>query len=141
MRVVEETIAVKGRAPERVALKFTRHGPVLFEDHARHRAYALRAAWMEIGSAPYLASLRMNQAASWEEFREACTRSRIPSENMVWADSGGTIGYQAAGIAPRRPLRVERLPADHGAAARREPGARLRRDRQPLPVPGGLSAS
>lgn len=103
MRVVEETIAVKGRAPERVALKFTRHGPVLFEDHARHRAYALRAAWMEIGSAPYLASLRMDQAASWEEFREACTRSRIPSENMVWADSGGTIGYQAAGIAPRRP--------------------------------------
>jgi penicillin amidase len=103
MRVVEETIPVKGRTPERATLKFTRHGPVLFEDRARHKAYALRAAWMERGSAPYLASLRMDQAASWEEFREACTYSRIPSENMVWAGVDGTIGYQAAGIAPRRP--------------------------------------
>ncbi len=103
VRVVEEAIPVKGRAPARVALKYTRHGPVLFEDRAHHKAYALRAAWMEIGSAPYLASLRMDQAASWNEFREACTYSRIPSENMVWAGVDGTIGYQAAGIAPRRP--------------------------------------
>jgi len=103
MRVVEDRIPVKGREPARVELKYTRHGPVLFEDRAHHRAYALRAAWMEIGAAPYLASLRMGQAASWDEFREACTYSRIPSENMVWADVDGTIAYQAAGIAPRRP--------------------------------------
>jgi penicillin amidase len=103
MRVIQETIPVKGRAPATVELKYTRHGPVLFEDAVHHKAYALRAAWMEIGSAPYLASLRMDQAASWDEFREACTYSRIPSENMVWADVSGTIGYQAAGIAPRRP--------------------------------------
>jgi penicillin amidase len=103
MRVVEDRIPVKGREPARVELKYTRHGPVLFEDRAHHRAYALRAAWMEMGAAPYLASLRMGQAASWDEFREACTYSRIPSENMVWADVDGTIGYQAAGIAPRRP--------------------------------------
>lgn len=103
MRIVEETIPVRGEAPARATLKYTRHGPVLFEDHGHHKAYALRAAWMEIGAAPYLASLRMDQAASWEEFREACTFSRIPSENMVWAGVDGTIGYQAAGIAPRRP--------------------------------------
>jgi penicillin amidase len=103
MRVIQETIPVRGRAPATVELKYTRHGPVLFEDAVHHKAYALRAAWMEIGSAPYLASLRMDQAASWDEFREACTYSRIPSENMVWADVSGTIGYQAAGIAPRRP--------------------------------------
>jgi penicillin amidase len=103
MRTVEDTIPVKGQAAARVALKYTRHGPVLFEDAVHHKAYALRAAWMEIGSAPYLASLRMDQAASWDEFRQACTYSRIPSENMVWADVSGTIGYQAAGIAPRRP--------------------------------------
>jgi penicillin amidase len=103
MRVLEETIPVKGRAPAVVKLKYARHGPVLFEDAAHQRAYALRAAWMEIGSAPYLASLRMDQAGSWSEFRDACTYSRIPSENMVWADVTGTIGYQAAGIAPLRP--------------------------------------
>ena len=103
MRVVEDKVAIKGRPPAAVQLKYTRHGPVLFEDAEHHKAYALRAAWMETGSAPYLASLRMDQAGSWEQFRDACTYSRIPSENMVWAGVDGTIGYQAAGIAPRRP--------------------------------------
>src|SRR5437868_8130777 len=58
---------------------------------------------MEIGSAPYLASLRMDQAKSWDEFVQACTFSRIPSENMVWADRSGNIGYQAVAITPLRP--------------------------------------
>ncbi len=103
MRVIKDTIAVKGEAPVTVDLKYTRHGPVLSEDPAHHKAYALRAAWMEIGSAPYLASLRMDQATTWEEFVEACAYSRIPSENMVWADRKGHIGYQAVAITPLRP--------------------------------------
>jgi penicillin G amidase len=103
MRVVKDTIRVKGAAPVSVDLKFTRHGPVLSEDAAHRKAYALRAAWMEPGAAPYLASLRMDQAKSWEEFVEACTYSRIPSENMVWADRKGNIGYQAVAITPLRP--------------------------------------
>jgi penicillin G amidase len=44
---------------------------------------------MEIGGAPYLASLRMDQARTWEEFREANRYSHIPGENMVWADRTG----------------------------------------------------
>jgi penicillin amidase len=76
---------------------------VLSEDKTHHKAYALRAAWMEPGAAPYLASLRMDQAKSWEEFVEACSYSRIPSENMVWADRKGNIGYQAVAITPLRP--------------------------------------
>jgi penicillin amidase len=103
MRIVKDTIKVKGEAPVAVDLKFTRHGPVLSEDAAHHKAYALRAAWMEQGAAPYLASLRMDQAKTWEEFVEACTYSRIPSENMVWADRKGNIGYQAVAITPLRP--------------------------------------
>jgi len=102
MRVIADTIGVKGEKPEAVELKYTRHGPVIFEDRASRRAYALRAAWMESGSAPYLASLRMNQARSWEEFREACGYNRMPAENMVWVDRTGTIGWQAAGIQPIR---------------------------------------
>ncbi len=102
MRVITETIPVKGAKPETVELKYTRHGPVIFEDRPGRRAYAVRAAWMEPGSAPYLASLRMNQARSWEEFREACAFNRMPAENMVWVDRGGTIGWQAAGIQPLR---------------------------------------
>src|SRR5262245_28316224 len=103
MRVVHDSIPVKGQAPVAVELKYTRHGPVLAEDKTHHKAYALRAAWMEPGAAPYLASLRMDQAKSWEEFVEACSYSRIPSENMVWADRKGNIGYQAVAITPLRP--------------------------------------
>lgn len=103
MRTVRETIPVKGRGAETVTLKYTRHGPVVYEDTARGLAYAVRAAWMEPGGAPYLASLRMDQARTWEEFREACTYSNIPGENMIWADVKGNIGWQSVGIAPIRP--------------------------------------
>jgi penicillin amidase len=102
MTVITEEIAVKGRNPHRAQLKYTRHGPVVFEDSERNLAYAVRAAWMEIGGAPYLASLRMDQARTWEEFRAACNYSNIPGENMVWAGRDGTIGWQAVGIAPVR---------------------------------------
>ncbi len=102
MRVVSESIPIEGEKPETVELKYTRHGPVLFEDRANRKAYALRAGWMEPGGAPYLASLRMNQATTWEEFKAACTFSNMPSENMVWVDRKGTIGWQAAGIQPIR---------------------------------------
>ena len=83
-------------------LRYTRHGPVVYEDTVKHVAYAVRAAWLEPGSAPYLASLRMDQAKTWEEFRDACSYSRIPAENMVWADRDGNIGYQAVAITPIR---------------------------------------
>jgi penicillin amidase len=102
MRIMEETIQVKGAASVTVELKYTRHGPVVFEDSGKDLAYAVRPAWSEIGGAPYLASLRMDQATNWEEFREASNYSNIPGENMVWADRDGNIGWQAVGIAPVR---------------------------------------
>ena len=103
MRVIKETIAVEGQESASVELRYTRHGPVVHLDQEHHKAYAVRAAWMEIGNAPYLASLRMDQSHSWPEFREACSYSLAPSENMVWADRDGNIGYQAVGISPLRP--------------------------------------
>src|SRR5207248_2565640 len=50
MRAVRETIPVKGAAPVTAVLKYTRHGPVVYEDTAHHVAYAVRAAWLEPGS-------------------------------------------------------------------------------------------
>jgi penicillin amidase len=102
MRVMTDTIPIEGSKPETVELKYTRHGPVLYEDRANRKAYALRAGWLEPGGAPYLASLRMNQAKTWEEFREACSYNNMPSENMVWVDRQGNIGWQASGIQPIR---------------------------------------
>ena len=102
MRIITETINVKGAQPVTVQLKYTRHGPVSFEDNDRNLAYAVRPAWMEVGGAPYLASLRMDQSENWEQFREATNYSNIPGENMIWADRDGDIGWQAVGIAPIR---------------------------------------
>ncbi|HLS28992.1 MAG TPA: penicillin acylase family protein, partial [Opitutales bacterium] len=101
--VVEEQIAVRGQDRVTVELKFSRHGPVMYEDPESRSAVALRAAWFEPGGAPYLASLRMNQAQTWEEFRDACSFNHMPGENMLWADADGNIGWQATGLAPLRP--------------------------------------
>jgi len=103
MTLIEERIAIKGQPDSLVTLRYTRHGPVTYLDTQNHRAAAVRVAWLEPGAAPYLASLRMNQATNWAEFQEACNYSFIPGENMIWADKTGTIGWQAVGITPKRP--------------------------------------
>ncbi|MEZ4994583.1 MAG: penicillin acylase family protein [Saprospiraceae bacterium] len=102
MRIIRDTIPVKGQDPVVVSHKYTRHGPVLYEKKEKQQACALRCGWLEVGGSPYLASLRMDQARNFEEFRAACTYSNIPGENMVWADREGNIGWQAVGIAPVR---------------------------------------
>ncbi len=99
---ISETIKIKSRNDSIVKLSYTKHGPVTYIDTENNVAYAVRCAWLEPGGSPYLASLRMDQAKSWEEFREACNYSHIPGENMIWADKKGNIGWQAVGIAPIR---------------------------------------
>lgn len=102
MEKITETIPIKGRQDTVVNLYYTRHGPVTHIDSANNVAYAMRCAWQEVGGSPYLASLRMDQAKNWEEYREACSYSHIPGENMIWADVNGNIGWQSVGIAPIR---------------------------------------
>lgn len=102
MSVIGDTIPVKNEPPRVVQHRFTQHGPVMYIDSVRRVAYAARCAWLDVGAAPYLASLRMDQATSWEEFREACSYSRLPGENMIWADLKGNIAWQAVGVAPIR---------------------------------------
>ena len=100
--VIKEKINVKGKGEKEVSLNYSIHGPVTFIDEKRNKAYAVKCGWLEVGGSPYLASLRMDQSKSWEEFRDACNYSNIPGENMVWADKDGNIGWQAVGIAPIR---------------------------------------
>lgn len=102
MQLIEDEIPVKNKKAHKVTYKYTRHGPVVYEDTKNKVAYAVRCGWLEIGGSPYLASLRMNQSKNFEEFRVACNYSNIPGENMVWADKAGNIGWQAVGIAPVR---------------------------------------
>ena len=102
MKLIQDSIHVKNSADVKITHKYSIHGPICFIDSVNHKAYAIRAAWMEPGGAPYLASLRIDQATDWESFREACSYSHIPGENMIWADKKGNIGWQAVGIIPIR---------------------------------------
>jgi penicillin amidase len=103
MRVVREKVTVSGAGqPAELELRFTRHGPVIHEDAKRHRAYALKWAGSEPGGAAYLASLALDRARGGREFVAALGRWKVPSENMVYADVDGTIGWVAAALTPVR---------------------------------------
>jgi penicillin amidase len=102
MRVEREKIGVKGSPPVETELKFTRHGPVIHEDRERHRVYVLRWVGSEPGTAGYLAALSLDRARDWPGFRKALERWKVPSENLVYADVDGNIGWQVAGLAPVR---------------------------------------
>ena len=56
MKVVRETIEVKGGQPRTVDLLFTRHGPVLAKDDAKQRAFAMRSVWFDPGTSAYFGS-------------------------------------------------------------------------------------
>ncbi|MBW3468600.1 penicillin acylase family protein [Arthrospiribacter ruber] len=111
MEKIFDTISVKGQDDVITTHYYTVHGPVTFIDEELNKAVAVECAWLNPGGAPYLASLRMNQSQTWEEFREACAYNHIPAENMVWADKDGNIGWQATGITPLRKTHSGLLPA------------------------------
>ena len=102
MRVVRESVAVKGEAAREVELAFTRHGPVLKLDEATHRAFALRTVWTEPGTSSYFSAARYQLATDWPSFKEALTHWGAASMNLVYADTAGNIGWQTAGKLPRR---------------------------------------
>jgi len=103
METVRERIEVRGQAPREVELRFTRHGPVIHADPADRRAFALRSVWAEPGASAYFGSLGYMNARSWPEFKGALANWGTPSENQVYADVTGRIGWVAAGRVPARP--------------------------------------
>lgn len=102
MRVIREEVRIKGQAPQTVELKFTRHGPVFHEDTARHRAYVLRSALLEPGTAPYLGGLRLAQATDCKQFLDEAMYWKAPTENLVCGDVDGNISWQASALTPNR---------------------------------------
>ncbi|MEE8176944.1 MAG: penicillin acylase family protein, partial [Acidobacteriota bacterium] len=103
MRIVRDTIPVRDARVQEVIYKFTRHGPVVFEDSSRQLAIAVKCAWLEPGMAPYLGSIEYMRARNWDQFLAAMNRWGAPSENQVYADIEGNIGWKPGGLAPIRP--------------------------------------
>ena len=100
MVIRREEFLIKGAAAKTVNVKFTRHGPVLWEDGKR--ALALRWVGSEPGTAGYLASLAIDRAQNWTQFEAAVARWKVPSENIVYADRAGNIGEHSVGLTPMR---------------------------------------
>ena len=103
MRVVREQIPVRDAPPADVELAFTRHGPVIRAVPGKDAAFAVRAAWLEPGTAPYLGSVEYMRARNLEQFTAALNRWGTPGENQVYADTDGNIAWKAAGLTPIRP--------------------------------------
>ena len=110
VRVIREEIRVKGEAARAIEVKFSRHGPIFYEDAKRHRAYALKSALHQPGTAPYLGSLRLAQARNCREFLDAAVYWHSPSENLICGDVDGNIAWQASALTPLREGWVGRLP-------------------------------
>jgi penicillin amidase len=111
MTILREEIAVKGeKAPRTVELRYTRHGPVLFEDTKRCRAYALKWVGSEPGGAAYLGSLAVARAGNRREFLHALKSWKLPGLNFVYADVDGDIGWVAVAATPVRPKHDGLLP-------------------------------
>jgi penicillin amidase len=100
MTVQRESFKVRGGSDVTIDLKFTRHGPVLWQD--QKRALTLRWVGMEPGTAGYLSSLAVDRAENWEQFSNAMKRWNVPSENIVYADKQGNIGEYSVGLSPIR---------------------------------------
>ncbi len=110
-----ETILVKGGDPVTVTVRETSHGPILNDVDARLKGAPLMALrWTAIDrqAAPdrtVEALLGVNLATDWQGFRESLSMYGAPSQNFVYADVDGHVGYQLPGYVP-----IRSNPADRG---------------------------
>ncbi len=101
--LVRERINVRGRSePVIEEVLVTHHGPVISPALAgENRALALRWTALSPGELGH-SVLRLNRANNWEEFTEALRDWDAPSQNFVYADIDGNIGYYTPGSVPIR---------------------------------------
>jgi penicillin amidase len=78
----------------------TRHGPIIFE--ADGKRYALRWTALDPSKNKHDVSYSLNRARNWNEFNTALESFTAPTQNIVYADVDGHIGYHAAGVVPIR---------------------------------------
>ena len=78
----------------------TRHGPIIFEGDGKR--YALRWTALDPTKNNAESSFVINRARNWKEFNTALESFTAPTQNIVYADVDGHIGYHAAGVVPIR---------------------------------------
>jgi len=78
----------------------TQHGPIVFEKDGKR--YALRWTALDPKLNSPDSSYFINRARNWKEFSSALRSFTAPTQNIVYADIEGHIGYHAAGVVPIR---------------------------------------
>ncbi|MGH9870936.1 MAG: penicillin acylase family protein [Pyrinomonadaceae bacterium] len=78
----------------------TQHGPIVFEKAGKR--YALRWTALDPTLNSPDAAFVINRARNWKEFSIALESFTAPTQNIVYADTAGHIGYHAAGVVPIR---------------------------------------
>ena len=113
----QETIAVRGGAPQTLRVRRTRFGPVLSDlvaaaAEAREDGEALTLQWTALASddRTVAAGFAMARARSLDELVEALRDFQSPVQNVAVADRSGRIGLLAAGRVPVRASGDGRLP-------------------------------
>jgi penicillin amidase len=115
MQVLEETVKILGGGEEKVTVRYTRHGPIITDvfgdldefavqaglDPALRYAYALNWTALRPGTL-FQSVFKINRARNWDDFRIALRDWDVPSQNFVYADVDGNIGYQMPGNVPIR---------------------------------------
>jgi penicillin G amidase len=118
LRTRTETIEVADGDDVEITVRSTAHGPVVSDvddvlaDVAAQAKvprngspdeYAVSLAWTALEPRPTVdAILALNLADDWDSFHDALSDFAAPSQNVVYADREGHIGYQAPGLIPIR---------------------------------------
>lgn len=102
VEVKQETILVKGGPAEAITLMKTLHGPVLKYDPKSGSALAFKYTSLEKHNHTFDCFLPMMKAKTCDDLEEAVRLWVDPSNNMVFADKNGDIGYINRGQVPVR---------------------------------------
>jgi penicillin G amidase len=120
----EETIRVKGAADVKLAIRATRHGPVLSDVSADVASLAepgkvVALAFTGLGDRDTTAEalLRVDAARNWGEFLDALRLYQTPTQNLVYADIAGNIGFFNPGLVPMRKSGDGLSPVDGASGA------------------------
>ncbi len=109
-------IKVRGAADIPITIRSTRHGPVLSDvipelksagrevnSSKVEEVYDVALAWTALTPGKTAEAIfGFNAAGDWDSFRKAASLFEVPSQNLVYADTSGNIGYQAPGKIPVR---------------------------------------
>jgi penicillin G amidase len=105
-----EVIHVRGRGDVTIDVQKTNHGPII-TPILEHESRPLALRWTvyenAIGGIPLF---DLNSASNWTDFRAAMQKWWGPTQNVVYADDQGHIGYQAVGYIPLRPQGIVEVP-------------------------------